>query len=250
MAELLSLALGFPSVVFTVLLGVVLVYWSFVIVGVIHIGEGSEGALDGLGEGSVDGAAKGLLESHALGAEGHDGVDFDGDGPDLGDAGQASALAAILGALRLRSAPATVVLSLLITFSWLVCVVSMQAATRLLTEPGALLSWLALLGAPLFALPLTSLAVRPLARFFALKRAPAKMDFIGHTCVVRTGTVTTKFGEATLEDGGAGLVLRVRVDGDARLGRGEHALIVDYDAERETYLVEPISDVLPAPRRR
>ena len=57
MAEVFVLALSFPSVVFTVLLGVVLIYWSFVMVGVIHIGEGSEGAL----EGHIDGATKGLM---------------------------------------------------------------------------------------------------------------------------------------------------------------------------------------------
>ena len=47
-----------------------------------------------------------------------------------------------------------------------------------------------------------------------------------------------------MHDGGAGLVLRVRVDGGKQLSRGEQALIVDYDADRETYLVEPMRDVL------
>jgi Protein of unknown function (DUF1449) len=275
MAELFVLALSFPSVIFTVLLGVVLVYWSFVIVGVLHIGEGSEGAiegatkgvlegaskgmlegatkgmLEGASKGVLEGATKGVLEGHLGGGHGHTELEADlGEGADLGDSAHTSALAALIGALRLRSVPATVVLSLLITFSWLVCVVSMQATTRLFgSPPGALWSLLAMIGAPIIALPLTSLLVRPLARFFVVRRAPTKTDFIGRTCVVRTGTVTAKFGEATLEDGGAGLVLRVRIDGQAVLGRGEHALIVDYDAEHETYLVEPLSDLLASPRR-
>lgn len=253
MAELLTLALSYPSVVFTVLLGVVLVYWSFVIVGVLHIGEGSDGALDGLGDGHLEGAAKGVLEGHLAGSKGLGGHGADaGDGDwgdadgDLGDSAHTSTLAALLGALHLRSAPVTVVLSVLITFSWLVCVVAMQAVTRMFEgPPGLLWSLLALCGAPLVALPMTSLAVRPLAKFFVPRNAPANSSFIGRTCVVRTGSVTRKFGEATLEDGGAGLVLRIRVDGEAAMSRGEHALIVDYDAERETYLVEPISELLP-----
>ncbi|MGC4094131.1 MAG: glycine zipper family protein [Polyangiaceae bacterium] len=241
MAEVFALALSFPSVVFTVLLGVVLVYWAFVMVGVIHIGEGSEGALDGLGDGGVEGATKGLLEGHL------DGGDIGGDHADLGDGGElesAGAVASLLHALHLRSAPATVVLSLLVTFSWLVSVLFMQAVTRLWPAlQGTGLSALVLLLSPIGALPFTSLAVRPLSGLFAPRRAPTKADLIGKTCVVRTGSVSERFGEATLEDGGAGLVIRVRVDGGKQLKRGEQALIVDFDREHETFLVEPMRDV-------
>jgi hypothetical protein len=238
MAEVLALALSFPSVVFTVLLGVVLVYWAFVMVGVIHIGEGSEGAL----EGKLEGATKGLLEG-AVDNAGHHAeldADIDVDGDDGG-----GVLAALMSALHLKSVPVTVVFSLIVTFAWLVSVVSMQFLTRLAPAlVGPLLSIGVLLGAFVLALPLTSFAARPLAKVFALKHAPAKSDFIGRTCIVRTGTVTSKFGEATLPDGGAGLVIRVRIEDGKQLGRGEQALIVDYDAERETFLVEPMREVL------
>jgi hypothetical protein len=252
MAEVFVLALSFPSVVFTVLLGVVLVYWAFVMVGVLHIGEGSEGAL----EGHIDGATKGLLEGAVdhLGGGGHADVGDFGGGHgdadiDLGDAddgdGGSGTLAAIMSALHLRSVPATVVISLIVTFAWLVSVVSMQVITRALpTFSGVLVSSVVLLVSFLVALPLTSVAARPLAKVFAPKHAPLKSDFIGRTCVIRTGSVTDKLGEATLHDGGAGLVLRVRVDGGKKLGRGEQALIVDYDPDRETYLVEPMRDLL------
>jgi hypothetical protein len=158
-------------------------------------------------------------------------------------------VALIMNALHLRSVPATVVFSLIITFGWLVSVVSMQALTR--TAPvlrGPLVSAGVLLASFVLSLPLTSIVARPLAKVFAPKRAPAKVDFIGKTCVVRTGSVTTKFGEATLPDGGAGLVLRIRVEDGKQLGRGEQALIVDYDAEHETYLVEPLRDVMESKR--
>ncbi len=239
MAEVFVLALTFPSVVFTVLLGVVLVYWAFVMVGVIHIGEGSEGALDG----HIDGATKGLLQGAADHGGGGGGDDFD---LDLDDGGEPQGvLAAVMSALHLRSVPATVVFSLIVTFAWLVSVVTMQSVTRLMPAlRGAPLAFGVLLASVILALPLTSIVARPLAKVFAPKHAPVKSDFIGRTCVVRTGSVTAKFGEATLHDGGAGLVLRVRVDGEQLLGRGEQALIVDYDPERETYLVEPMRDVM------
>jgi Protein of unknown function (DUF1449) len=264
MHEVLVLALSFPSVVFTVLLGVVLIYWTFVMVGVIHIGEGSEGAL----EGHIDGATKGLMEGavdHLGGGHtdvgdiggghvhgdgdfggGHgDGDVGDGGGDADADDGGQGVLATVMGALHLRSAPATVIFSLIITFAWFVSVVTMQVVTR--TAPalaGPVLSAGVLLASFLLALPLTSIAARPLAKVFAPKHAPVKSDFIGRTCVVRTGSVNTKFGEATLHDGGAGLVLRIRIEDGKQLGRGEQALIVDYDAEHETYLVEPMRDVM------
>jgi hypothetical protein len=243
MAEVFVLALTFPSVVFTVLLGVVLIYWAFVMVGVIHIGEGSEGALDG----HIDGATKGMLEGATKGVLEGSVEHVGGDGDfDLDDGGEPhGVLAAVMSALHLRSVPATVVFSLIATFAWLVSVVTMQIVTRLApTLLGAPLSFGVLLASLILALPLTSIAARPLAKVFAPKYAPVKRDFVGRTCIVRTGSVTTKFGEATLHDGGAGLVLRVRVDGAQQLGRGEQALIVDYDPERETYLVEPMRDVL------
>jgi hypothetical protein len=145
--------------------------------------------------------------------------------------------------------PATVIISLLIIFSWLVSVVAMQVVTR--AAPALASHWLSalvLLLSPLASVPLTSIAARPLAKVFVVRRAPAKSDLIGRTCVVRTGSVTEKFGEATLADGGAGLVLRVRVDAGKQLSRGEQALIVDYDAEHETFLVEPMSDLMAEPK--
>src|SRR4051812_22733647 len=254
-------------------------------VGVIHIGEGSEGALDGhLGDiggghaeigdiggghadvGDIAGGGDGHADFGDGGGDGHGGGGGGGgpDDPPGGPGGFAPLvgaphlrsgpapggfcpgfLAALMSALHLRSVPATVVFSLIITFSWLVSVVTMQVVTR--SAPalhGPIASLAVLFGSFVLALPLTSIAARPLAKVFAPKHAPVKSDFIGRTCVVRTGSVTEKFGEATLHDGGAGLVLRVRIEDGKQLGRGEQALIVEYDAERETYLVEPMRDVM------
>lgn len=239
MTEVLQLALSFPGVVYTVLLGVVLVYWLFVVLGAIHLGDGSaDGHFDGIGD-------------HGVGDVGHHGT---ADGGEVGDAdgdlGEGSAVAALIHALHLRSVPVTVVFSLVITFSWLVCTIAMQLVSR--AAPGGsqtLLGWLVLAGSPIVALPLTSFSARPLAKVFAHRSATSHSDLIGKTCIVRTGTVTSTFGEASLEDGGAGLVLRVRVDRelDVAVKRGDQMLIVEWDRERESFLVEPM-DVLE-PRR-
>jgi hypothetical protein len=259
MLEVLSLSTSFPGVVYTVGLGVMLIYWAFVMVGVVDLGEGSEGALDGLGaegaaKGVLEGATKGVLEGAAKGAlEGSikgalEGMADGGDGPgDGGDGHEASALAALMSALRLNQVPATVVLSLLVTFSWLLCVVAMQVVGRAAPAISGVAGWVSLFGAPILAVPMTSLTVRPLASVFAHRRAPSRSDLVGKTCVVRTGTVTDRFGEGTIEDGGAGLVVRLRVDGGECLKRGDTALIVDWDAERDAFVVAPMGDVLGKP---
>src|SRR3954447_11110643 len=103
MSEVLLLALSFPGVVYTVLLGVVLVYWLFVVLGAINLGDGSaDGHFDGIGDHGAD-----------VGDVGHHGGDIadGGDGADVGDgdgdASEGSAVAALIHALHLRSVPAT-----------------------------------------------------------------------------------------------------------------------------------------------
>ena len=82
MSEVLRLALSFPGVVYTVLLGVVLVYWLFVVLGAIHLGDGSaDGHFDGIGEHGAD-----------VGDVGHGGADGDVDVDVDGSEGRRSRL--------------------------------------------------------------------------------------------------------------------------------------------------------------
>lgn len=278
MAHLLGIALSFPVVVYTVLLGVSLVYWIFVVVGAAHVnllgdgaadgaldgldggvdgGLGADGGLDGGVDGALDGAAKGALEGAAKAAL--DGVKagaFDADG---GGDGHDGAFTGMLASLRLRSAPATVVLSVLVLFSWLFTVFGVQimrAEGGLFHGALASLADVALLLlAPIASLVPTSFAIRPLARVFAPPKAAANRDLVGKLCTIRTGTVTDRFGEALLDDGGAGIVVRVRVDGESTLKRGDQAVIVGYDPDRQEFTVAPMDGLLDerpvsAPRAR
>jgi hypothetical protein len=248
MLALLAIMLSFPTIVYTVLLGVVLLYWLFVILGALHIdalgsGDVGHGGLEGAGHGGLEGAGHGGLDGAGHG--GADGTDAGGDGAgddvDVGHGGIASAIAA----LRLRSVPATVMMSFLVTFSWLASVFAIQALNAFApSSAGVFVRFLVLVASLLVALPITSVVIRPLAPLFAHRQAKGKQDLIGKVCVVRTGSVDDKFGEATLEDGGAGLVLRVRVDRGEQLGRGDQALIVAYDEERETFTVAPMEEMM------
>lgn len=233
MAAFLTLATTFPVVVYTVLLGASLVYWVFVVIGAVSLdSHHHDGGLDLDGDGIPD-----HLE-HA------DGADADGaDGGDGHHEGESGGLAGMMAALKLRSAPATVVLSVLVLFSWIISIVGLQLLAGVL--PVAMMGavkLLLLIAAPILALFPTSIAVRPLAKIFAPPKAVANKELVGKLCTIRTGTVTEKFGEATLDDGGAGLVVRVRVESGEKLGRGQQAVIIGYDDERHEYTVAPMEE--------
>lgn len=249
LAHFLAVALSFPSAVYTVLLGISLVYWVFVMIGAAHLDLLGDGVADGAGDGALDGIdggghadVAGHGDAGDGGDGGHDGGDADGaDGGGHGG----GALSGLVASLKLRSAPATVVLSVLVLFSWLLSVLGMQAAAANL--PADALS-LARFGvfflAPLLSLPLTSIVVRPMARIFVPPVTTAKQDLVGKICTVRTGTVTDRFGEGLLEDGGAGLVVRIRVEAGETVKRGDQVVILGYDDDRQEFTVAPMDNLL------
>lgn len=242
MGHFLALAVSFPVVVYTVLLGVALVYWVFVVVGAAQLDLLGDGAADAAADAALEGAAKGALEGATKGVL--EGAAEHLEAGDAGDLGGANT--GIIASLKLRSAPATVVLSALLLFSWVFAMLATKGALAVVPDGiGATVVKLGILVlAPVLALFPTSLAVRPLARVFTAPKATTHDALVGKLCTIRTGTVTDRFGEATLEDRGAAVVVRVRVEAGEKLARGDQAVIVGYDAERQEFTVAPMDDGL------
>lgn len=225
MQEFLATALSAPTLVFTILMGVVLLYWVTVMVGALDLDVLDPG---GAAEG-LDGAAEGAAEGIA----------------DAGDADvELGGIAGVLAALKLRYAPVTVTFSVLTLLCWLGTFFGSRHLAPLV--PGG--DWIAGLAvtaaAVALAVPLTSLSTRPLAPLFRTTGAKGNRDLIGSVVVVKTGTVDKKFGQAELNDGQAGLLLRVRCDDEDALARGDRALIVDWDEDAHAFAVEPMDAVL------
>lgn len=242
MHEVLAASLAFPSVLFTVVLGLAVVYWLFVILGAIDLDMHAAGGdvmpdLDGVAKGVLEGAAKGATQALAdAGAdaamEGHDG------------------LASIFASLELNRAPATVVLSFFAAFGWVLSVVAMLLAEPAWVGwglPRWLLGILVLVLTAVLALPLTSLAVRPFGSLFTMQAAQSKKDLVGRVCVISTGRVDARFGQASLENGGAGLILDVRCETAGALRQGDRALLVSWEPDQEVFSVEPLDPMLGAP---
>ena len=163
-----------------------------------------------------------------------DALDSDGGGD--ADAG---GLSGFLGTLGLRGAPATVALSVLIAVAWFL---SFSGSTLLRQHDlaGFVADAGVLVGALVLAWLATRILLRPLRRLFRADPAASRSDFIGQMCVIRTGRVDEKFGQAevTASDGSSALV-QVRQTGEHKLSAGSNALIYDYDADGEYFFVMP-----------
>jgi hypothetical protein len=90
----------------------------------------------------------------------------------------------------------------------------------------------------------TSVLVRPLAPVFKIREGKSNREYVGHTCTITTANVDDKFGHASVEDGGTTLDIPVRCDAPGKLSRGDKALIIEFDEDRQAYLVEPHASIL------
>lgn len=203
MADFLNIVSSFPTVVFTVLLGVILLYWLLAILGAVDID-----VLD---------------------------MDLDVD-TDISNVG---GLTGLLSTLGLSGPPVTVTLSVLTILSWLFSYFS--SAYLLVLVPwdmfrefiGAGL----LVGCFIVSIPVTAQVIKPLKGLFVVHSAKSKSHFIGATCKITTLEVSETFGQAEIDDGQARIIVSVRANTPNALTKGDKAKVTSYDKEKGTYEV-------------
>ncbi len=209
-ASLLTAATAFPTAVYTVLLGVVLVYWLLAIIGMVDF-ESSGIDLD--------------IETHA-----------DASVDDLGT------LASYVVAFGLHGVPFSIVVSLLVLVGWTLSFLA--GVTVLAWVPTDILKWLVglvvLVVAFALSIVITARLVRPLRGLFVHHTAQSNASLVGQTCRVLTGTVDERQGRAEVAQRGASINIRVWSPSPNSLKRGDTALITEYDAGTHRYLVMPL----------
>jgi hypothetical protein len=235
--ELLEASLRFPTVIFTIGLGIALVYWVFVLLGALDIdlfGGGADAA--GATKGGME-ALKGLKgiggDVHGGGADGHAHADGDGGG--------------IWDWLGVASVPITISFSVIMLLGWVLSLLGMSYASRSIGDLAGWLPALMLIAVLIVAIVVGGRLVKPLGSVFEIQAGKSNQDYVGHVCTITTGKVDDGFGQATLEDGGTVLVIPVRCDKPDALARGHKALIIDFDRSRDAYLVEPTTDLMARP---
>ncbi|MEZ4390702.1 MAG: hypothetical protein R3A48_06360 [Polyangiales bacterium] len=225
MGPFLEAILSFPAVVYTALLGAVVLYWAAVLVSGVDLdsqGDASHVELDG---GELDGHDHGDLGDHDHGALGTAHEVFD-----------------LLGTVSLRRVPLTVRVSLVVIFGWLVSVLGWLALAPLLGPAAS--SWplgagLTLLSA-VAGVRLAGWSARPLVPVFTPKHAPSQGDLAGRDAEVTTGRVDRAFGQVLVRDGGAGLLVDARYDGPTPLSKGARVVVTHWDDELKCVHVEPL----------
>jgi hypothetical protein len=208
MGNFIDAAFGYPTVLLTALLGVVLFYWLLAMVGLVDFEAGGwDVDLDVQADGSID---------------------------DIGT------LAGYVVAFGLNGVPFSVVVSLLVLFSWVLCCMAGMwvlplvptALLRFVAGTGALAASLAL------ALPATARTLRPLRGLFVTHTAIQNAALVGQLCRVLTQTVDEKVGRAEVAQRGAGINIRVWARSPNTLAKGATARILEYDAAAARYLIE------------
>ena len=201
---------SFPTLIYTILLVVCMFYWAGAVLGFVDL-DILDFDLD------TSGADVGADSPHAT--------------PDV--------LAGLLLRFGLVGVPVTVSISILVLFGWLLCYYAVHYLLPF--GPGGILRYLT--GIPVFlgtlyvSAHITGFLIRPLRPLFDKATQETVKQVLGQTAIVRTSRVDNDFGEATLEDGGAGLILKVRTTGEDRFARGDKVVIYEKLNEQNIYRV-------------
>lgn len=194
----LQIVFSYPTVVYSVLLAVVVVYWLVAMLGMVDLE-----LIDGWLNADV--------------AETVEAVD-------------GNSLAGALAKFGLAGLPLMIVVTALALTAW---VVSYYADYLLLRHlPGGVFRLLTgtgvMIASFIAAVPVTGLLLRPVRALYRKLRPEPPRSLLGMSGVVRSPVVDAGQGIAAVEDGGAGLVLQVRTSVVGGFTRDQRVVLIEY----------------------
>jgi len=203
---------SFPTAIFTFLLAVVTLYWVVAVLGLVDID---------------------VLDFDIPDADGSLGANVDT------DVSIPDALAGLMLKIGLYGVPITIIISFISLFGWLICYYMVHVLAGVL--PDGLLRYLIgtpiLLVALFLSMMITAFIIKALRPLFKKAQQHTDKLVLGQTVVVRTSKVNNSFGEAILDDGGAGLILKIRSTGEQVFARGDRVVLLEYMKDENTYRV-------------
>ena len=207
MQQVFTVASQFPTVIYTVLLAIIVIYWLVGMLGLID--------LDFSGDVDID-------------------ADVDVDA-------SVGGLTGFLLTFGLTGVPFTLVISIIILVCWLI---SFYLQFYLLTWlPDGWLYYLMGTVADfvvfLVSLPITAIFIRPLKGMFNSVETTTSNNLVGKDATVATGTVSETFGQAKVFNDGAEILLDVRCDPQHQLNMGDKVLLIEYQQDSHSYIVAP-----------
>ncbi len=192
---------SFPTVIFTVLLIVAIFYWLVAIFGVVDFD---------------------VLDTGEMGDGGH-GV---------------NGIAGLAMRLGLNGVPLPIIITLIALIGWFICYYTVHFLYPFVPDIFELIVGAGVFVAAFYvSVMLTAQLIKPLRSFFKQADQQIEKTIAGRVAIVRTGRVDKKFGEATVEDGGAGLVVKVRSYKEEAFTRGDRVVLLEYDSSENSYKI-------------
>lgn len=205
MSEVLQNALLPYILPYTLFLGLVIVYWLFVIFGAMDI----------------------------------DIFEFDLDA-DIEIEGGHSFFRGLLSFCNIGSVPLTIIISLISLQMWVgaMSLDHYQVHGLIVNIPFWLFQVFSFILILLLSVLITALLTRPLNRFFTIKSELKNQDLVGKVCNVTTSKVTEIFGGAEFETNGSPINISIRNKDNEEFKRGDQAIITHYDEKNNLYFVK------------
>lgn len=156
-----------------------------------------------------------------------------------GEEGMVNGVSTVLLKLGLNGVPITIIITLIALFGWFISFYSVYFFH--ISELIAPIRWVA--NVAIFvvsfyvAILITSQVIKPLRSLFKSMSNDIQKKILGQAAVVRTSRVDEKFGEAEFNDGGAGLILKVRSFDGVVFKRNDRVILLEYVAEQNFYKV-------------
>jgi hypothetical protein len=242
MTEFLQQIIHPEMLPYTILLGLVCIYWFIVIIGAVDIdifnfgdlgldgaGESAEGlgdlGFEGVGE-SADGLGE-VLEGASEAAEAVEG------------AGNSSSgiIEAITGYLNLGTVPVTIIGTFLFLQMWIFAYVAHVYLPESMKSwaPGIVFGIMLFLLITVVSLFLCGLTTRPFRKIFKHIPVYGHAKLVGKVCIIKSSKVTPTFGQAEMRVRDSFLILSVRCSEDTGFQKGDEAVIVNYNKEKDIY---------------
>ena len=230
MGEAFDILLQWPTIFWTIPMGLVLGYWALVIVGFLGVDLipfELDGAADGV-DGALEGGADGALVD-PLGAQNW-----------------------FAASLSLGVVPATITLSIWIFCSWAFTFLTATLFGSAVAASLGILPFILVVVGLSFAIgyALTSLAVRPMRKAFVINSVHSGKRLVGKIVTITSSNVSPTFGIAGYKvpmHEGNELILNVVQRGDHAFVMGDEAVVVAYDDDANHYVVAAIPKISADP---
>lgn len=208
MNEFLRVATSFPTAIYSVLLLVVTAHWLLSALGILEIDT-----LDGL-----------LPDD--LGGDGADGAEPGGIG-------------GVLLKFGLHGVPVMIIFTIIAIVGWTFCYfIDLHLLSAMhLGVIGIVADIATAIGGLLLSIPIARVVLAPVRRVLSRYEPITQRPLLGRYAEVRSPEITQTHGTASVDDGGAGLILQVRADVSGRFVRGDRVVLIEYLEEQNAYRV-------------